>query len=223
MTVGWRKLPFGDAPSTPPLMGRRVYLRPPRSGDWREWADLRLYSRDFLTPWEPAWPREALAKATFRQRLRRNARDWRNDQAYAFFVFKQLDDALIGGITLSGLRRGVTQSGSLGYWIGRPYARQGYMSEVVQCVLDFAFDSLGLHRVEAACLTHNEASRRLLLTSGFTHEGVGRGYLRIDGAWQDHLLFAVLRADPRPGRPPAGRENIKGDEGDDGDDARWGD
>ncbi len=216
MSVGWRKLGFGDAPSAPPLIGRRITLRPPRQGDWREWADLRLFSRDFLTPWEPAWPSEALTKATFRHRLRRNSRDWRNDQAYAFFLFRQDDDALIGGMTLSGLRRGVTQGGSLGYWIGRPHARQGYMSEAVSCVLDFAFDSLGLHRVEAACLIHNDASRRLLTRSGFTHEGVGRGYLRIDGAWQDHMLFAILRADPRPGRPPEGGEKNKGDQEDNG-------
>lgn len=210
MSVGWRKLGFGDAPALPPLMGRRIYLRPPRLGDWREWADLRLFSRDFLTSWEPAWPSEALTKATFRHRLRRNSREWRDDQAYAFFLFRQDDDALIGGMTLSGLRRGVTQGGSLGYWIGRPHARQGHMSDAVQCVLDFAFDSLGLHRVEAACLIHNDASRRLLTSSGFTHEGVGRGYLRIDGAWQDHLLFAILRTDPRPGRPPAPRTDGSG-------------
>ena len=74
MSVGWRKLGFGDAPVAPPLMGRRIYLRPPRLGDWREWADLRLFSRDFLTSWEPAWPSEALTKATFRHRLRRNSR-----------------------------------------------------------------------------------------------------------------------------------------------------
>ncbi len=119
-------------------------------------------------------------------------------------------------MTLSGLRRGVTQSGSLGYWIGRPHARQGYMSEAVSCVLDFAFDTLGLHRVEAACLIRNDASRRLLIKSGFTHEGVSRGYLRIDGAWQDHLLFAILRADPRRGRPAEGGGTNKGDQGDNG-------
>jgi ribosomal-protein-alanine N-acetyltransferase len=200
MSVGWLKLTFGEG-SMPVLMRRRLYLRPPRPGDWREWADLRLTSRSFLTPWEPVWPQEALSKTAFRQRLRRNARDWRNDKAYAFFLFKRDDDALLGGITISNLRRGVTQSASLGYWIGRPYARQGYMTEAVHGVLDFAFGPLGLHRIEAACLPHNEASRRLLQKCGFTREGRARSYLRINGAWQDHLLFAVLSTDERPDLP----------------------
>ncbi len=195
LDVGWRKTSI-DAP---PLIGPRFYIRPPRSGDWREWADLRLFSRDFLTPWEPTWPGDALSKASFRQRLRRNARDWRDDKAYALFLFTRDDDDLIGGLTLSGLRRGVTQSASLGYWIGKPYAGQGYMSEAVLCVLDFAFDTLGLHRVEAACVPDNEASRRLLVKCGFTQEGLGRAYLRINGDWRDHLLFAILNVDRRPG------------------------
>ncbi|MFQ5955124.1 MAG: GNAT family N-acetyltransferase [Kiloniellales bacterium] len=185
-----------------------MFLRPPRLADWRKWADLRALSRDFLTPWEPVWPRDALTKAAFRQRLRRNAREWRNDQAYAFFMFKREDEALIGGITISGLRRGVTQSGGLGYWIGQPFARQGYMSEAVQCMLDLAFGRLGLHRVEAACLAHNEASRRLLIKSGFTQEGLARGYLCINGVWQDHLLFAILRTDRRPSRQPALTDSV---------------
>ena len=90
-------------------------------------------------------------------------------------------------------------TGSLGYWTGAPYARQGYMTEAVACVLDHAFGRLNLHRVEAACLPHNDASRGLLLKCGFKEEGLGRGYLKIDGRWRDHLLFAILRDDPRPG------------------------
>ncbi len=201
-SMEWRALGFGNEPSETGLAGRRILLRPPRLADWREWADLRALSRDFLTPWEPVWPRDALTKAAFRQRLRRNVRDWRNDRAHAFFLFRRQDQALIGGITISGLHRGVTQSGGFGYWIGQPFARQGYMTEAVQCMLDLAFGRLNLHRVEAACLAHNESSRRLLIKSGFTQEGLARGYLCINGVWQDHLLFAILRTDRRPGRQP---------------------
>ncbi len=197
MSANWLKLSFSDMPPAPTLAGAGIYLLQPRAGDWREWADLRLRSRDFLIPWEPIWPREALSKAAFRQRLKRTARDWRTDQGYGFFLFRAEDDVLLGGITLSGLRRGVTQSGSLGYWVGKPYARNGHMTAAVACMLDFAFDTLDLHRVEAACLPNNDASKRLLRKSGFVEEGFARGYLRINGSWQDHQLFAILAEDRR--------------------------
>jgi [ribosomal protein S5]-alanine N-acetyltransferase len=100
---------------------------------------------------------------------------------------------MLGGVTLSNLRRGVAQSASLGYWIGESYKRQGYMTESLAAALNLAFVRLGLHRVEAACLPDNKASRALLLKCGFEEEGYAREYLRINGRWQDHLLFAILR------------------------------
>ena len=110
---------------------------------------------------------------------------------------RRRDDALLGGITFSNVRRGVAQSASLGYWIGAPHAHQGYMTEALSAVLDFAFDHLALHRVEAACLPDNEASQGLLLKIGFQDEGYARQYLRINGRWQDHRLFALLKGDKR--------------------------
>ena len=104
----------------------------------------------------------------------------------------------MGGVTLSNVRRGVAQAASVGYWIGERFARQGYMTEAVLAVVEFAFEELGLHRVEAACLPENDASRSLLLKVGFRQEGYARQYLRINGKWQDHLLFEMLRDDPRP-------------------------
>lgn len=165
--------------------------------------DVRRLSRDFLQPWEPAWPPDATEGAAFRRRLRRFLEDWRDGTAYAFFIIDRETEDLLGGITLSNLRRGVTQSGTIGYWMGLPYVRRGHMSEAVHLVLDFAFDTLGLHRVEAACLVHNEASRGLLLKAGFSEEGLARQYLCIDGRWQDHRTFGILRSDPRPALRPA--------------------
>jgi ribosomal-protein-alanine N-acetyltransferase len=103
------------------------------------------------------------------------------------------DEALLGGITLTNLRRGVAQCASLGYWIGARHARQGYMTEGIGGMLTFCFEDLGLHRVEAACLPTNVASKALLTRRGFREEGYAREYLRINGKWQDHLLFAMLR------------------------------
>ncbi len=178
------------------LSGQRVYLRMPERGDWEAWASLRASSRRFLEPWEPSWPPDALSRLSFRARVARYVEDWRTDQAYNFFVFAD-DDALVGGIGLSNVRRGVSETASLGYWVGEPYARQGYMSAALPLVLDFSFERLRLHRVEAACLPINVPSRALLTRAGFHQEGHARQYLCIEGKWQDHLLFAMLSADWR--------------------------
>lgn len=184
-------------PSTPQLEGPRVRLRAPVMEDWPAWSRLRSESRDFLTPWEPAWPRDALTQAAFRRRLRQIARDRQAGEAYGFFIIGRDDGTLMGGVTLSEIRRGVAQTATLGYWLGEPYAGKGYMAEAVAALLPFVFDTLGLHRLEAACLPENEPSRRLLERSGFRHEGLARAYLKIDGQWRDHLLFALLEGDRR--------------------------
>ncbi len=160
---------------------------------------MRGESRAFLTPWEPAWPTDALSRASFRRRIARYAMDWRTDQGYSFFIFRQSDDALLGGIGLSNVRRGVAETGSLGYWIGECHARQGFMLEALRLSLDFSFQRLRLHRVEAACLPTNLPSRGLLAKAGFREEGYAQKYLCIDGIWQDHVLFAMLQEEWRKG------------------------
>ena len=175
-----------------------VYLRYPVAGDYQQWAELREESRSFLVPWEPIWPIDDLTRAAFRRRLRRYAREIREELAHPFFIFRSSDDVLVGSCILSNIRRGVAQAGTLGYWIGERYARKGYMSEAVRGVVSFAFDELSLHRVEAACLPSNEPSRRLLKSVGFAEEGLARAYLKINGRWEDHLLFAIVATDPRP-------------------------
>lgn len=181
-----------------PVDGARVTLRFPRATDFDEWARLREASRAFLTPWEPTWASDELTRGAYRRRLRRYADDIRADQAYAFFAFRQDNGALVGGLTLSGIRRGVTQSCSLGYWMGEAHAGRGLMTDAVRAIVPYVFETLRLHRLEAACLPTNEPSKRLLRRVGFTEEGYARQYLRIDGAWRDHVLFAMLENDPRP-------------------------
>ncbi|MCH8000600.1 MAG: GNAT family N-acetyltransferase [Proteobacteria bacterium] len=175
------------------LERNRVYLRFPVQRDWRNWAALRAESRDFLAPWEPTWAYDALTRGAFRRRLKMYKAEMRQGVTYSFLILRRVDDVLLGGITLSNLRRGVAQSATLGYWIGSPHRNQGYMTDSLAAILEFAFSRIGLHRVEAACLPANEASRRLLLRSGFREEGYAREYLRISGRWQDHQLFAILR------------------------------
>jgi ribosomal-protein-alanine N-acetyltransferase len=177
----------------PVIKGDGIYLRYPRVADYIGWAKLRGESRSFLTPWEPAWAEDELTRGAFRRRIKRYQKETRLDSAYVFFVLRQSDDALLGGCTLSNVRRGVTQCCTLGYWVGAKFARQGYMTAAVRVLIPFIFKTLGLHRIEAACLTDNEASKSLLARTGFLQEGVARRYLLINGKWADHLLFAQLQ------------------------------
>jgi len=183
------------AETLPTIEGEGVTLRLPQMAEFEEWAALRTASRDFLTPWEPSWPADDLTRAAFRRRLKRYAEDWRTDQSYAFFIFRKQDNLLLGGLTLANVRRGVAQAGSIGYWLGMRFARNGYMTAAVKGVLPFCFETLRLHRVEAACIPTNTASIRLLERCGFLREGFARQYLCINGVWQDHLLFARLKDD----------------------------
>lgn len=182
----------------PVIEGKGLFLRTPQMGDWTEWARLRAESRAFLEPWEPVWPADDLTRSAFRRRIRRYNHEMRNDLGYPFLILRTSDRALVGGITLNNIRRGVAQAVSLGYWVGAPYARQGHMSAALAALLPFVHGTLRLKRIEAACLPHNAASMRLLEKLGFQREGHARQYLCIAGEWQDHLLYARLGSDPVP-------------------------
>jgi ribosomal-protein-alanine N-acetyltransferase len=184
--------------SLPAIEGKGVFLREPRQTDYLGWSRLREQSRGFLTPWEPTWPEDDLSRTAFRRRLQRYARDQQADLGYAFLVFRATDGAVIGGATLNNVRRGVAQAASLGYWMGMPFAGQGYMTAALSALMPFAHIALRLKRIEAACLPHNAASVRLLEKLKFTREGHARKYLCIAGEWQDHILFARLADDPLP-------------------------
>jgi ribosomal-protein-alanine N-acetyltransferase len=183
----------------PVIRGENVYLRYPRVGDFFAWSRLRSESREFLAPWEPSWATDELSKGAFRRRLKKYQRETRLDSAYAFFVFRSEDNALLGGCTLSNVRRGVTQCCALGYWVGERFARQGYMFDAVRALVPFIFRTLGLHRIEAACLPSNDPSKSLLAKAGFREEDLARRYLQINGEWQDHVLFALLAEEARLG------------------------
>jgi len=183
------------------LTGPRVYIRPPNVWDRKQWVALRAESKDFLVPWEPYWPADATTKSAFKRRLKQQRRDWQLGRNYGFYIFDNQTNQLLGGITMGNVRYGVVQGANIGYWIGAPYVRQGYMAETIQLILEFAFQHLNLHRIEAACLAHNEASRKLLIKSGFQEEGVAREYLCINSRWQDHVTYSILPTDPRPSFP----------------------
>jgi ribosomal-protein-alanine N-acetyltransferase len=163
--------------------------------DYAPWAELRARSREHLTPWEPLWQRDELTRSAFRRRVRHYQREAREDLGYAFLIFREGDEQLVGGLTLSNVRRGVTQAAVLGYWLGHPFIKRGYMTEAVRAVAAFAFEELHLHRLEAATMPHNVASIRVLEHNGFRREGFARKLLKINGVWEDHVLHALVAED----------------------------
>jgi len=181
--------------STHLVRGRGVWLRSPQMSDYPAWAELRARSREHLTPWEPVWQRDELTRSAFRRRVRHYNREAREDLGYAFLIFKEGDDQLLGGLSLSNVRRGVTQAAVLGYWLGLPYVGQGYMTEAVAAVCAYAFEELHLHRLEAATMPNNSASIRVLERNGFRREGLARRLLKINGVWEDHVLHALVAED----------------------------
>jgi len=189
--VVFLRSPFATDP-VPQLHHGAVSLRPPILSDFEEWVRLRQESKDFLAPWEPLPPANEFSKFNFRARIKHYQQQAKNDASYSFFIFHQQQGRLLGAITASNIRRGAAQMCSMGYWIGKPYARQGYMGQALNAMVGHAFNGLGLHRVEAACLPSNQASIALLRRCGFSEEGLARKYLNIAGKWQDHLLFARL-------------------------------
>ena len=180
----------------------RLVLRPPESADFEPWAGLRQHSAEFLQRWEPLWAEDHLTRKGFANRVIWSQRSVSNGTALPLFLFRR-DGAgregreLIGAITLDNIRRGPAMAGTLGYWIGAPYARMGYMREALQAVVHHAFTRMDLSRLEAACLPENAASRGLLEKCGFKYEGVAQAYLQIHGRWRNHVLYSNLRHDRR--------------------------
>lgn len=185
------------------LETERLTLRLPVHSDFQNWANLRLTNSDFLIRWEPTWARDHLTRKSFTNRVYWAQRSVASGTAVPLFLERRADGELLGAITLDNIRRGPAQSGTLGYWIGESFARQGYMSEAIRAVVHHAFERMDLSRLEAACLPENKPSRGLLERSGFKYEGVAQAYLQIDGRWRTHVLYSALRMDRR-GRTDAG-------------------
>lgn len=190
-------------PSKPPvtaipplkLAGPRVLVRPPRADDWQEWTAVRGRDRDYLRPYEPEWPDNALSRSFFMRRLARQVRDWREDRAYSFMIMTEDDVALIGGFNINNVCRGAAQYASIGYWLASDRQGHGFMREAAQLVIDYSFNDLRLHRLNAATLPDNGRSRRLLTGLGFREEGFAPRYVQINGDWRDHVLFGLCRED----------------------------
>lgn len=185
----------GIRQTAPSIRSDGLLIRCPENSDYGAWRTLRLESRNFLEPFEPRWSEHELTARNFAAKVRRNRRDAQNGVEYSFLIFVSdiHPHLLVGGMTLSNIRRRAAQNITLGYWMGQRFAGKGIMTRAVALVLPFVFDTLSLHRIEAACLPDNVASRRVLTRNGFQEIGIAENYLQINGAWRDHMLFGLTR------------------------------
>ena len=175
------------------LFGKKVILRNPKKENWREWAELRQRSRNFLQPWEPKWPNDFLTKGSFIRFINIIDISLKKKTSYNFFIFHSKTNNLMGGISLSNFKSEAYKSITIGYWMGEEYAGKGYMKDSLKIICDYCFIDLGLNRIEAACLPKNLKSKKVLLNVGFKIEGYAKKYLNINGKLEDHLLLAKIK------------------------------
>ena len=181
-------------PMTPlRLYGKRVMLRPLTANDFREWSEVRRRNEDWLTVWEPSRPVHqsdpVTDRSAFTGRCLQRDRDRSNGSAYQFGMF--LDQHVAGEVNLNNVLRGAMQSGTIRYWVDQAHAGNGYIAEAVVVVIQFAFEQLGLHRVEICIVPRNERSRRVMEKLHIREEGLAQRYLEINGVWEDHIRYGM--------------------------------
>jgi ribosomal-protein-alanine N-acetyltransferase len=183
--------PAGPLPSE--LRGQRVLLRPLTSADFPQWREVRQRNRGWLLKWEPkpppGQPDDTESKPAFTARCGAREREWQLGTGYGFGIF--VEGRFAGEINLSGVQRGPFQNAYVGYWIDEARAGQGYVPESLVVVARFAFEDLGLHRLQVAIIPRNRASRRVVEKLGLRNEGVAVRYLAINGVWEDHIRYAI--------------------------------
>ena len=189
----WPAKKFPDLESVPvTLDGFRVRLRPPVLSDWPQWAEVRGRNQEALKPFEPHWGENALEADFFKRKLIRQHKDRSEDRGYSFLIFDKNTSALIGGVNINHVCRGASQSASLGYWLDDARQGEGLMTESLRLIIRYCFETLNLHRLNAACLPHNARSIKLLKNAGFEEEGFAKSYVQINGLWQDHKIYGLI-------------------------------
>jgi ribosomal-protein-alanine N-acetyltransferase len=173
-------------------------IRPPEAGDLPALVESRMRNRAFLAEWEPLRDESFFSPAGQARELALDDAAWRTATGFPFAVLDAAeDDRLIGRVALANVVRGVWQNATLGYWISEDAGGRGHATAAVGLALRFAFDIAGLHRVQPAIMPRNARSRRVVEKCGFRHEGVALRYLRINGVWEDHDMYALTAEDWR--------------------------
>jgi len=174
------------------LTGWRIRLSTLVESDYEAWLAVRTRCRDWLVPWEPrskGAPLPPEDPASFSARCGMRERERQLGSGFGFGIF--IEGRFGGEITLSSIQRGPFQNGSIGYWIDEELAGAGYTPEAVVVILQFAFETLRLHRIEVAIIPRNLPSRRVVEKLELRNEGVAQGFLEINGEWEDHVRYAM--------------------------------
>ncbi|WP_411344606.1 GNAT family N-acetyltransferase [Paenibacillus sp. WLX1005] len=172
-----------------------IYVRLLQPDDAEQLLQLRLSSREDNQRYEPQYPDEFFTFASQLDLIYRRKQEAAEDRSYLFGIFRDEDDVLAGTISVSHIVRGVGQFADLGYSLSAAYKGTGYMTASVRLVVEYAFRSLNLHRIQAGVIPHNTASRRVLEKCGFQKEGIARQLVKINGQWEDHQMYALLAND----------------------------
>lgn len=175
------------------LIGRRIVLRPLRADDFSQWREVRRRNAGWLTVWEPlrtpGSPDVVEDRGAFALRCHAREREWQLGTGFGFGVF--VDGGFAGEINLNSVQRGPFQNAYVGYWVDEARAGHGYTPEGVVLVARYAFEELGLHRIQISIVPRNSASRRVVEKLQLRAEGIAERYLEINGTWEDHIRFAM--------------------------------
>jgi [ribosomal protein S5]-alanine N-acetyltransferase len=175
------------------LEGRRVALRPLAAEDFEAWREVRRRCADWLLKWEPAridgYPDPVEDRRAFIARCGARERERQLGSGYGFGVF--VGERFAGEMNLSGIQRGPFQNGFLGYWIDEALAGHSYTPEAAAVLIRFAFEEIGLHRIQVSIIPRNAPSRRVAAKLLLREEGIAERFLEINGVWEDHVCYAV--------------------------------
>lgn len=177
---------------SPVLTGKRLTLRPLRVEDYQAWSEVRTRCRDWLLKWEPRpanapYPMED--RPTFAARCAMRERERGLSTGFAFGMF--CEGRFLGEANISTIQRGAMQGAYIGYWIDEEAAGNGYVPEACALLFRFAFEDLGLHRMQISIVPRNSPSRRVARKLWLRGEGIALKYLEIDGQWEDHVRYAI--------------------------------
>ncbi|WP_136604942.1 GNAT family N-acetyltransferase [Paenibacillus dokdonensis] len=173
----------------------KVYLQHLHIEHAQALLDLRLHNHEYLQPFEPIRDASYFTVEGQEKDIQTGLGDKDLISSQLFGIFLTDSNELVGRAALTGIARGPFQNANLGYFIAQDQQGKGYMTEAVRLCVQYAFEELDLHRVQAGVMPRNTPSLRVLEKSGFRSEGLAKRYLRINGVWEDHQLFAITRED----------------------------
>jgi [ribosomal protein S5]-alanine N-acetyltransferase len=181
------------------LEGATTAIRPFHRGDLDELLRLRRDNRAFMEPYEAVRTDAFFTRAGQARELALDAEAWASGSGYAFAVVAlpprgdEAPERLIGRIALSNVVRGPWQNATVGYWVDQDAGSRGHGTQALELCCRFAFEHLGLHRLQPAIMPRNRRSQRVVEKVGFRHEGTAVRYLKIAGTWEDHHIYAMTR------------------------------